>query len=137
VGEVVGHRQRRGDELAEECGEVGVVADDEEVFIGGAFAQQALELREGGGGGESVGDEDFGFVAGLGADQLGGLQAALEWAGDDQVEADLHRSEDVGEVQAVGLAVLVEGPFEVEKRIDALGAGAGVAEDVEVHKSSC
>ena len=44
------------EEMAEELGDVGVVADDEDVFGDGRLAQQALELREGGGGGEGVGE---------------------------------------------------------------------------------
>ena len=50
--------------------------------------EEFLELFEGGVGGEGVGVEDVGLVAGLGADQRGGLQAALERAGDDEVELD-------------------------------------------------
>ena len=113
------------------------MADDEDVFVLGALAQQALELGERGGGGERVGDEDLGLVAGLGADELRGLQAAFEGAGDDEVEAELHRVEDLREVQAVVLAFLVERALEVEQRIDAAGSGAGVAEDEEIHLRPC
>ena len=75
----------------------------------------------------------FCFVAGFGGDELGGLLAALEGAGDDEVEAELEGVEDVGELQALGLAVLVEGTLDVEERIGAAEAGAGVAEDEEIH----
>ena len=102
------------EQMAEELGDVGIVADDQDVLVGGALAQQALELGEGGGGGERVGDEDLLLIAGLGGDQLGGLEAALEGARDDQVEVELEGVEDVGELQALGLAVLVEGTFDVE-----------------------
>ena len=121
------------EEVAEELGEGGVVADDEDVFEGGGVAEEALELGEGGGGCERGGDEDLLLVAGLGGDELGGLLAALEGAGDDEVKAGLEGVEDVGELEALGFAVLVEGPLEVEEWVGALEAGAGVAEDVEVH----
>jgi len=55
--------------------------------------------------------------------------AALEWAGDDEIEVELEGVEDVGELQALGFAVLVDGTLEVEERIGARTAGAGVAKD--------
>ena len=109
------------------------MADDEDVFGGGALAEKALELREGGGGSERGGDEDLLLVAGLSGDELGCLLAALERAGDDEIEAELEGVENVGELQTLGLAVLVEGAFDVEERIGAAKACAGVAEDEEVH----
>lgn len=109
------------------------MADDEDVFVGGALAQEALELGEGGGGCEGVGEEDALLVAGLGGDELGGLLAALEGAGDDEVEAGLEGVEDVGELLALALAVLVEGTFDVEERIGAANTGAGVTEEEKVH----
>jgi len=62
------------------------MADDEKIFGVGVGADELLELGEGGFGGEGVGDEDGGFVAGLGADEGGGLEGAFEGAGDDGVE---------------------------------------------------
>ena len=117
------------EEMAEELRDVGVVAYDEDVLGGGVLAQEALELREGGGGGERIGDDDFLLVAGLGGDELGGLLAALERAGDDEVEAEIEGVEDVGELEALGLAVFVEGTLDVEYRIGAAKTRAGVAED--------
>lgn len=90
------------------------MADEEDVFVGGALSQEALELGVVGGGGEGGGEEDSLLVAGLGGDELGGLEASLEGAGDDEIEVGLEGVEDVGEVQAVALAVLVEGTFDVE-----------------------
>ena len=79
--------------------------------------------------------QDAGFVAGLGADERRGLQAALERAGDDEVELDLQRVEDMRELKAVALAVFVERTLDVEQRIGAAGSGAGVAKDEEIHGS--
>ena len=106
------------------------MAHDEDVLVGIALAEKALELGVGGGGGERIGEEDVLLVSGLGGDELGGLLAALEGAGDDEVKAGLEGVEDVGEVEAVALAILVEGAFDVEQRVGAADAGAGVAEDV-------
>jgi len=105
------------------------MAYDENVLGGGEIAHKALELREGGGGSEGVRDEELLFVAGLGGDELGGLHGALEGAGDDEIEAEIEGIEDVGELQALSLAVLVEGALDVEEGIGSAGAGAGVAKD--------
>ena len=121
------------EERAEEGGEVGVVADDQHVFALGVVMQQALELLEGGGGGERVGLQNGRLVAGLGADEGGGLQAALERAGDDEVELDVQRIEDVSELQAVALALFVERSFDIEEGIGAAGSGTGVTEDEQIH----
>ena len=56
------------EEMAQELRDVGIVADYEDVFVGGAFAQEALELREVRGGSQSGRDEDFLLVAGFGGD---------------------------------------------------------------------
>ena len=105
------------------------MADDEEVFELGAVLEQLLELGEGGIGCEREGWDDPGLVAGLGANQRGGLHGALEGAGDDEVELQLHRVQHMSELQAVALAFLVEGAFFVEDGVDAPDAGAGVTED--------
>ncbi len=105
------------------------MAYDEEIFGVGAVLQEFVEVLEGGGGGEGVGVEDLGFVAGLGADEGGGLEAALERAGDDEIELNVESIEDMGELEAVAFAFLVEWALEVEEGIGAAGASAGVAED--------
>ena len=56
------------------------MADEEEVLAIGALAEELLEVFEGGFGGERGGVQDLGLVAGLGADEGGGLEAALEGA---------------------------------------------------------
>jgi len=93
------------------------VADEEEVLALGALAEELLEVLEGGFGGERGGVEDLGFVAGLGADERGGLEAAFEGAGDDEVELDVQRVEHMSELEAMLLAFLIEGAFGVEERI--------------------
>lgn len=105
------------------------MAYDEEIFGVGTVLQEFVEVLEGGGGGEGVGVQDLGFIAGLGADKGGGLEASLEGAGDDEIELDVEGIEDMGELEAVALAFLVEWPLEVEEGIGAAGASAGVAED--------
>lgn len=44
-------RRRWYEESAQEVGEIGIVADDEEVFGVGVVLQQLMEVLEGGGGG--------------------------------------------------------------------------------------
>ena len=110
------------------------MADEQQVLVFGALAQQLLELGKGGVGRERCGGEDGRFVAHLGADEGSGLQAALERAGDNEIEGDLHRVEHMRKLEALCLAVLVERTLAVEDGIGAADAGAGVAQDVKIHK---
>jgi hypothetical protein len=121
------------EERTEEGGEVRVVADNEEILAFGVFAKESLKVFEGGFGGERGGVQDLGFVASLGADERCGLEAALEGAGDDQIELDVQRIQHVSELEAVLLAFFIERAFEVEQRIGAWLAGAGVAKNVQIH----
>ncbi len=95
--------------------------------------EELLEVFEGGFGGERVGGQDLGFVAGLGADERGGLEAALEGAGDDEVELDVQGVQDVRELETVLLAFFIEGALEVECRIRAPQTGTGVSKDKQIH----
>jgi len=122
------------EERGEEGGEVGIVADEEEVLGFGAVAEKLLEVANGGLGGEGGGEQDFAVVAGFGADERGGLETALEGAGDDEIELDVEGVEDVGELKTVLLALLVERAFDVEERVGTAGAGAGVPKQKEVHR---
>jgi hypothetical protein len=110
------------------------VTHDEEVFGVFAVLEEALEILEGCGGCERVGLQDRGFVSGLGPNERRSLEAALERAGDDEVELDVECTEDVGELDAVTLALLIERSLGVEERVDAPSARAGMAKNKEVHK---
>jgi hypothetical protein len=109
------------------------VADEEEVLAFGALAAKLLEVYDGCVGGERGGVQDLGLIAGLSADERGGLEAAFEWAGDDKVELDVQRIEDVSELNAVLLAFFIEWAFGVEERIFARLTGAGVAKNEQIH----
>jgi hypothetical protein len=109
------------------------MADEEEILASGALAEKILEVAQGGFGGEGGGDLDFGFVAGLGAYEGGGLEAALEWAGDDAVELYVQSVQHMGKLKAVFFAFLVEWALEVEKWVGAADASAGMAENVKIH----
>ncbi len=88
----------RDEHRADEVGEVGVVADDENVLVAAALVEELLKVLEGGFGGEAVGEQNLGLVAGLGAYEGGGLEAAFEGAGDYEVELNFQGVEDVGQV---------------------------------------
>ena len=90
------------------------MANDEKIFALGALVEQLLEVFEGGFGGERGGVQDLGFVAGLGPDERGGLEAAFEGAGDDEVELDVQGVEHVRELEAVPFAFFIEGAFGVD-----------------------
>jgi hypothetical protein len=111
------------------------VSDDENVLEGGVLVKELVELGQGGLGCEGFGEQDPGLVAGLCANEGGGLEAALEGAGEDDVELDAEGVEDVGQVQAMVLAVLIEGALEVQDWIGAADAGTGVAKDIQIHRT--
>ena len=120
----------RGDEeRSQEVGEVGVVADDQDIFAGLMFAQELLEVFEGGRRGESGGLQDGGLVAGLGTDEGGRLEAAFEWARDDEVELYVHCIQHLRELKAVALAFFIEGALYVEHGVQATGNCTGVTKD--------
>jgi len=74
---------------AEEDGQIGVVADNEDVFVIVEASNQFFKGREIPARAESFGNEDSGVVSGLGTDERGGLKSALERAGDDEIELDV------------------------------------------------
>lgn len=110
------------------------MADYEDVFVAADFVEEFLEVLFGGLGGECVGEQDLGLVAGLGADEGGGLEAALEGARDDEVELYVQCIQHMREMEAVPVAFFVEGPFEIEEGIFSAFPGAGVTKNEEVHK---
>ena len=124
------------EEMVEEARDVGVVADDHDVLVGRTLVEEALELWVGGAGRERVGYEDGGLVSGFGADELRSLQAALERAGDDEIEVDGEGVEDVRKLDALALAVFIERAFDVNSRIGAACACTGVTKYKQVHARS-
>jgi hypothetical protein len=121
------------EERTEEVGEIGIVANDQKVIAAGVFAEKSLEVFEGSFGGERGGVENLGFVTGLGADQGGGLQAALERARDDEVELNVQGVEHVSELQTMLFAFLIKGALGIEHWIGTAKTGAGVSKDVQIH----
>jgi len=122
--------------LHEELCDVGVMPDDHYVFVGGGLVEKALELCPCGSRCDGVGDEDGGLVSGLSTNELGGLEAALERAGNDEIEVDCECVEDVREMQALTLTVFVERAFDVDGRICAACASTGVAKKEQIHARS-
>jgi hypothetical protein len=120
-------------ERTQKAGEIGVVADDEEVFSLGALVEKTLELFKCALRGERGGVENLGFVAGFGADERGGLEATLERARDDEIELDVECIQYVSELEAVLFAFFIEGAFGVEQGVDASKTSAGMAKNVQIH----
>ena len=127
--DAAGGRQER----SEEDGEIRVVADDQDVFVLVETADEVVKLLHGGFRRESFRDLDFAFVAGFGADQRGGLQGALERAGDDAVELNIESAEKAADEEALLLAFLIEGAFDVDGGVGAASARAGMTKNVEIH----
>ena len=107
--------------------------DHEQVFPPSRLLQQVLEVRKGGFRGEGVREQDALLVAGFGGDKLGSLDGTLERARYNEIEGHVQRVEHVGKLQAVALALLVQGTFYIEQGIGAAGASTGVAKNIKVH----
>lgn len=105
------------------------MADNEQVFLVCVVAQEFLEVFEGGAGSEGGGRKDLGFVACLGAYEGGGLEAALERARDDEAELYVQSIQHMREVDALLLALFVEGALRVQHWVSARHPCTGVAED--------
>jgi hypothetical protein len=106
---------------------------DEEIFASGAVVQELLEVLESGSGGQCGRMQDLRFVAGLGANQGGGLEAALEGAGDDEVELDVQSVKDMSELKTVLLAFFIKGALRVDYWIGTSQTGTGVSKDIQIH----
>jgi hypothetical protein len=107
----------------------------EDVLVASGFVEKFLKILLGGFGGEGVGEQDLGLIAGFGAYERGGLEAALEGARDDEIEVYLQCIQHMREVEAVSFAVFIEGTLEVEKGIFSAFPGASVTKNEEIHKS--
>ena len=90
------------------------MTDQQKVFIVPAFEEQLLEVAEGGLGRERVRQQNLRLVSSLGPDQRGSLEAALQRTGDNEVELNLQSIENVGEVEALPLAVFIERSLDIE-----------------------
>ena len=99
----------------------------------GGFAEEFLEVFEGGCRGERRCVQDLRFVAGFCADERSGLEAALEGARGNEIELDVQCVQYLRELEALLFAFFVERAFQVEYWIRASQTGAGVAKDVQIH----
>ena len=124
------------DQLTKKLRQCGIVPHHQHVFIGAALPDQTLKLGIGCLRFECLGMQDTGLIAGFRADQLGRLQAALQRAGDDEIEAELQPVKDVGEVQAVAFAVFIQWSLNINLWIIPPGARAGMAQDVKVQPAA-
>jgi hypothetical protein len=57
------------------------------------------------------------------------LERTLERTRDNQIKVDLQRIQNMGELKAIALAILVERALYIQKWVNALGACAGVTKD--------
>lgn len=117
-------------ERAEKDGQVGVVSDDEDVVVVRKAGDELVKGRDVGVGVQGFGDEDFGVIAGLSADERSGLKGALERAGDDEVKLDVESVKVAADKNALLLTLPVERAFDVNEGIRAARAGTGMAKDV-------
>ena len=133
------HPAGRGEQGSKEGGESGIVPDDENVLVFIQTADKVEEFLHGGFGSEGFGDFDFAVVAGFGADQRGGLEGALEGAGDDAVELDIQGVEEAADEKALLLSFLIEGPLDIYNGVGAACSRAGMTKNIEIHsgRSAC
>jgi len=119
----------RYQQRTEKGGQVRIVPDEEEILAVRIVAEELLEVLDCCGGGERVGVKDLGFVPCLSADERGGLEAALQWAGDNQIELDVQCIQNIGELQAVFFSFFIKRALGVKDWIGSPHAGAGVSKD--------
>lgn len=125
-----------GDEQrAEKAIDIWVMADNEDIFAVAKLVNEMLEVVKVGFGGKRTGEQDLGFVASLRADERSSLHASFEIAGDNDIELDLQRIQNMGKLQAVPLSVFIERAFDIEERVGAARPGAGMAKNEQVHGS--
>lgn len=105
------------------------MAHYEKILVVVAFCEKLLKILQGGLGSKRFGQENLGFIARFVAYERGCLQAALEWAGDDEVELNLQRIEHMGKVEAVAFAIFVQWALDVENWIAAPDACARMSKD--------
>jgi hypothetical protein len=122
-----------GDETAEELEEIGIVADDKHVLTVGVCSKEVLEVGVCGTEIESRTDLDLAFIPKFIADELGGLQGALQRAGNDDIRLDLEGAQHTSHDHALFFAFRDKPPFGVE--LDALAGNTsiGMTHEVEVH----
>jgi len=106
------------------------MADDEYTFAIVHQMEQMQKIGERGFWSQSCRFQNFGLKPCFSRNQLRGLHRSLERAGVDRVKTNFHRVEQVRQTKALLFAFLVEGAFQIESRIGAASACAGVAKNV-------
>ena len=122
-----------GNEAAEELEEIRVVSNEEDVLTVGVLVDQLLEVGVAGAEIEGRTDFDLAVVAKLIADELGGLQSALEWAGDDDVGLDFEGAEEPAHEHALLFAFGDETAFGIELCALTRNTGVRMTHEVQVH----
>jgi len=110
------------------------MSDDEQVLVLLALRKKLLKVAERGVWGERIREQYLRFVPGFGTHERGCLKAALERTRNDEIELNLQFIQNVGEMQALPFAVLVEGAFYIEQRIGTSHAGGSVPQEEEIHR---
>ena len=110
------------------------MADHQNVVIGRERCDQSLEAGDGTRRRNRVRDLNLAVVSHFCAHQRGGLQCALERAGDDQVELNPQGVQVPGNQQALLLAFFVERTLDVNGGVCAADTGARMSKNVKVHR---
>ena len=97
------------------------------------FMHQVQKRSQGCVGRKGVGRFDACVIRDFSPNQRRGLERALQRAGDDEVEVNLERAQIAADNETLQLALFIEWALDVNNRVCATGAGAGVPKNIEVH----
>ena len=126
-----------GDEAPETLEKAGIVPDTENALAIGILGQKLLEIRVTSIQSEGRTDFNFGVVPQLRAHELGGLQGALQRAGDDHVNRRFEGAQYARHQHALLFALLDEASLAVKDGIFANGSGIRMAHEIENHGDGC
>jgi hypothetical protein len=126
-----------GHEATEKLKTIWIVADHQDAFAVCVLGEELLEVGVAGVEIEGGTDLNLGLVTHLGTHKLGGLQGALERAGDYNVDLHLEGVEHPRHQHALFFSLFDEAALAIEGRIAASKSSVGVAHEIEVHKDGC
>ena len=116
-----------GDEPAKELEEVRIVADHEHVLPVCVLSQELLEIGVGCSEIERRAHFNLAVIPEFVADKLGGLERALQWAGNNNVGLNFERAEHAPHDHALLFALRDEPTLRVELRALAGNSSIGMA----------
>lgn len=121
------------DQAAKKFEKIWIMADDEHSLPVGVLVEEFLKGSKVAVRGERCTHFDLRFVTHLGAYELGRLQRALEWTGDNYVDLYTQRAQHASNQNALIFAFLDERASCVKLGIITSNSRVGMTHQVEIH----